>query len=208
MKYKVLLWDMDGTLMDSKEGLLRSLSYTLEVCGLPPTDEKTLRSFLGPSLHYTFTHYYGFSEERAQEAVRIFRQHFAAHGMLEGNVPYPGIMELLESLKQAGYRMAVATSKLERFAHTIGAHFGLTRYFEQICGSDAEGTRPEKPEVIAYALTYFADCARSEILMIGDRRMDVEGAAQNGIDAAAVLYGYGDREELTGAKYILPSVVV
>ncbi len=198
--YKILLWDMDGTLMDSQEGLIASLQYTLERFGLPPENENTIRSFLGPSLKHTFQTYYGFPGEKADEAVAIFRERFAP-SMFTGNRVYDGIIPLLNNLKEAGYRMAIATSKLEKFAVEIADHFGLSPYFTYICGSNEDGTRSEKAQVIAWALSHFTSYAPRDILMIGDRKMDVVGAKENGIDAAAVLYGYGTAEELTEARY-------
>lgn len=203
--YQILLWDMDGTLMDSQEGLKASLLYTFRKCGLPEEDEATIRSFLGPSLKRTFQKHYGFSEARADEAVAIFREQFAQN-MFSGNHVYAGIPELLKDLKAAGYRMAIATSKLELFAVQIAQHFGLSEFFEFICGSDAEGKRPEKADVIAWALHHFVPYQSQQVLMIGDRRMDVEGAAVNGIDAAAVLYGYGTEEEAALARFKVHSV--
>ena len=205
-KYRILLWDMDGTIMDSEEGLIRSIDYTFEKCGLPRETTETYRSYLGLSLKHTFRTHYHLSDEKADEAVQVFRAWFHDHDMLQGNRMFAGIRDLLTDLKAAGYRMAVATSKLEEFALEIAEHFGLTPYFEHICGSDRAGLRPEKSEVITWTLQQFPDCDPKEVLMIGDRDTDVLGARQNGIDVAAVLYGYGSREETADADYQLASV--
>ncbi len=205
-KYRILLWDMDGTIMDSQEGLIQSIDYTFAQCGLPRETTETYRSYLGPSLKHTFRTHYHLSDEKADAAIQVFRAWFHDHGMLKGNHMFPGIRELLADLKAAGYRMAIATSKLEEFALEIADHFDLTPYFEHICGSDREGLRPEKPEVIAWTLRQFPDFDPAEVLMIGDRNMDVLGARENGIDVAAVLYGYGSREETADADWQLSSV--
>ena len=177
--YQFILFDLDGTITNSEPGILASVRYALGKLGAAEPDYPTLRKFIGPPLRDSFRDYCGLSPERAEEAVRLYREWYAPHGKLDCAV-YPGIPKLLRDLHAAGKTVALATSKPEGFARDILEHFGLDRYFTAICGA-------AKPE---------------ETVLIGDTRFDMEGAALAGIDGIGVLYGFGSREELEngGAK--------
>ena len=197
MKPHCILFDLDGTLTDSGPGIVNSVAYALRKLGVEPPEPEKLRPFIGPPLLWSFAHFYGFDEEKSREGVRLYREYFTAGGMFENSV-YSGIPEALESLRRAGFRLAVATSKPEEFSKKIISHFGLDKYFEAVCGASMDETRTEKADVIRYALETLG-AAPEEALMIGDREHDVLGAKAVGAPCLGVLWGYGSREELTQA---------
>ena len=196
MSYDFILFDLDGTLTDSAEGIVNSVVYALERKGIPYASKQALRRFVGPPLQESFREYCGFSEEEAKDAVRVFREYFTKKGIYE-NAVYDGVPEMLDALCKAGFTLAVATSKPEAFAGQILARFGLAKYFTVIAGASMDGTT--KPIVIRQALSRLETEPSDRVLMVGDREHDVLGAKEVGIDSLGVLYGYGDEEELRGA---------
>lgn len=204
---KYIFFDLDGTLTDSAEGITNSVAYVLNHYGISVEDKSRLNVFVGPPLVESFMKYYGFDQERAKKSVGIYREYFEEKGMFE-NAVYPGIPELLDGLKKDGYKLYVATSKPEVYSKQILEHFGLTQYFEMIGGADMEETRVHKGDVIRYVMESCGLTDPSEIVMVGDRENDMNGAKQNHMDSVGVLYGYGSREELenAGACYIAASV--
>ena len=200
--WKTILFDLDGTLTDSAPGITNSVAYALAYFGIHE-EPKNLLKFVGPPLNESMAEFYGFSPEQTAEAITVFREYFVEKGWCE-NAPYPGVGELLRDLKNAGLRLMVATSKPEVQAVRILKHFGLAEYFEQICGApqgNEDGAR--KSSVIRRALSYVSDDTAS-VVMVGDRRHDVEGAHEAGLPCVGVLFGYGGREELesAGAEFI------
>lgn len=149
--YEVVLFDLDGTLTDPGEGITNSVAYALKKYGIRVSDRTELFRFIGPPLHESFEVYYGFSEEQAKEAVEYYREYYRDTGIFE-NVVYPGIEDTLKILKDSGRKLAVATSKPGQFAKEILRHFHLEGYFEFVAGSNMDGTRTKKDEVISYAL--------------------------------------------------------
>ena len=197
--YQFILFDLDGTITNSEPGILASVRYALGKLGAAEPDYPTLRKFIGPPLRDSFRDYCGLSPERAEEAVRLYREWYAPHGKLDCAV-YPGIPKLLRDLHAAGKTVALATSKPEGFARDILEHFGLDRYFTAICGAALDGSRDRKIDVLRYLLGQFPDRKPEETVLIGDTRFDMEGAALAGIDGIGVLYGFGSREELDCAR--------
>lgn len=206
-KYDVILFDMDGTLTDSSPGIINSIIYALKKYNIRVENTDELRKFLGPPLHESFRDFYGFDEEKSMQAVMFYREYFSTKGLLE-NAVYDGIPALLEALKENGKRLIVATSKPQDFTDRIMDNFNLTKYFEFVAGSNMDGTRSKKAEVIEYALHSCKITDKSKAVMIGDRMHDVLGAKAVGIDSIGVEYGYGDFDELTaaGATYIVKTV--
>ena len=204
MKYQTILFDLDGTLTDPGEGITRSVAYALESFGIHVPDRKVLYPFIGPPLLDSFMEFYGFSEKDARQAIEKYREYFGKQGIFENEL-YSGVPEALEELKKAGGRLVLATSKPEPYAKEILEHFHLMGYFDFVSGSQLDGTRSKKEEVIAYALGHCGKGAEDKALMVGDRKHDVQGALENGLPCAGVLYGYGSREELeqAGAQWIL-----
>lgn len=203
MKFQNFLFDLDGTLTDSGPGIINSILYALQKFGLPAVSRESLQSFLGPPLIDSFQHYCGVSAEEAETLVRYYREYFTEKGIFENSL-YPGIRATLEALKARGAVLCLATSKPEPFAIQIIRHFKLESCFSFIGGSTLDETRTAKEEVIAYVLE--KGLLRPEqTLMVGDRRYDIEGARKCGLQVAAVLYGYGGREELAAADYLIES---
>ena len=199
MAYQYILFDLDGTLTDSGVGIINSVRYALRHYGIEG-DPQSLRRFVGPPLINSFMEFYGFSEEQAREAVEFYREYYRARGIFE-NCLYPGIPELLAALMKRGKKLALATSKPTVFARQILNHFQLHPYFmeELVIGSYLDGRRTRKDEVIVAVLALLPP-EKEKIVMVGDRKYDVEGAQANGIAAIGVTYGYGEPAELEKAR--------
>jgi len=196
MKY--VFMDLDGTITDPKEGITKSVQYALKAFGIEVEDRETLLRFIGPPLRRSFMDYYGFSEEQAEEGIKKYREYFSVTGLYENKV-YEGMEMLLTRLKQAGFHLIVATSKPEYFAEKILKHFSLDQYFTDVCGvamGDIHGT---KEDVIRDAMKRNKITDITQVVMVGDRMHDVEGAKAVGLPCIGVLYGYGSRQELSEA---------
>lgn len=206
-EYKIVLFDLDGTLTDPGEGITNSVAYALNKFGIEVEDKKQLYPFIGPPLHESFENYYGFSPEDAMKAVDCYREYYNVKGIFE-NYVYDGIKDVLKTLKKRGKCVCLATSKPEIYASQILEHFGLSQYFDYIAGANMDGTRTKKDEVIRYALSLCKAENPSDVIMVGDREFDIIGAKSCGIDSIGVLFGYGDRDELqnAGATYIAENV--
>lgn len=198
MTQKAIFFDLDGTLTDSGEGIINCATLALEHFGLPIPSREEMRVFVGPPLDRTFVQF-GVPAERAQEAIDIFRSRYLVVGKFE-NAPYPGIHQLLETLKTQGHRLFVATSKPEVTALEVLEKFKLTDYFEMICGATMDGSRVHKADVIAYLLGKIG--TPENILMVGDTEFDVLGAADHGISTIGVAWGYGTVEAMKKAGAI------
>lgn len=200
---KTILFDLDGTLTDSGEGIINCAWLALKHFGLPLPDKETMRVFVGPPLRDSFLRF-GVPEDGVETAIEIYRSRYVPTGMFE-NTPYPGIKSMLAALKETGHKLLVATSKPEGMATAILEKFQLAPYFDLICGASMDNTRDSKDRVIAYLLekTGGAD----DYIMVGDTAFDVEGAAVNGIPTIGVSWGYGKVEDMVaaGAKAIAHS---
>ena len=196
---KTICFDLDGTLTDPKVGITKSVQYALKKFGINIPDPDELCCFIGPPLRESFHKYYGFDAEKANEAVEEYRKYFTVTGIYE-NTLFEGIAEMLESLKNQGKRIILATSKPEAYAVSILQYFDLEKYFDFIGGSELDGKRSGKAEVISYALEKYPVADKAKTVMVGDRSHDIIGAKKTGIASIGVLYGYGDYEELSGAK--------
>ncbi|MGB6040249.1 MAG: HAD hydrolase-like protein [Gordonia sp. (in: high G+C Gram-positive bacteria)] len=200
-----LLFDLDGTLTDSYEGITRSYVYAFEKIGYPVPSEEFLRSVVGPPLRESMGNYgreFGPDDMQITAAIEAYLERYRRIGWLENRV-YPGIAELLADLAASGRRMAVATSKNEPLARQIVGHFGLSDYFDFVAGACPDGTRPTKADVIAHAIDGLGWATPSHpIVMIGDRSHDIVGAAAHGIPAIGVAWGYALPGELEKALSI------
>lgn len=196
--YQNLLFDLDGTLTDPGVGITNSVVYALEKYGIKTDDRTQLYKFIGPPLQDSFEQFYGFSKEDAKTAVQYYREYYKETGIFENKL-YDGMEHLLQSLCEAGKKLFVATSKPEAFAVQILEYFSVNQYFTYIAGSNMDGTRSKKEEVIAYALKAGKIQDLSSAVMIGDREYDVTGAKKAGIASIGVLFGYGSRKELEAA---------
>ena len=195
MSKKAILFDLDGTLTDSGEGIINCVTLALEHFGLPIPPREELSVFIGPPLDDSFKKF-GVPEDRIDEAIAVFRSRYLTKGKFE-NFPYPGIPELLGKLQALGYDLYVATSKLEETAVEIMDHFDLSKYFTRICGADAEKTRNSKSKVIAYLLETCSNV--DDIVMVGDTDFDVIGAKAHNIPTVGVAWGYGKVQDMESA---------
>ncbi len=198
MKRPIYLFDLDGTLTDPKEGITKAIRYSLDSFGIPVADLDELIPFIGPPLRESFVERYGFSEADSVKAVAKYREYFADQGIFENKV-YDGVEGLLREQQQEGATLAVATSKPTVYAERILRHFKLDAYFSIVAGSELDGTRTNKALVIRYALELLGVTDAQSALMVGDRKHDVLGAREAGMDSIGVLYGYGSENELRNA---------
>lgn len=192
---KTIFLDLDGTLTDSGPGIISSIKHTLETMDYPPLQDDG-RWLVGPALWDSFRRL-GLPEDALDRAVAVYREKYKSGDMLNA-VLYPEILAQLAQLKDAGYRLCLATSKAIAYATDITAHFGIDRYLQQQFGSELDGTRADKPSLIAYGLAQTGTLAQNAI-MIGDRHYDISGAKANGIKSIGVAYGYGGEDELRSA---------
>lgn len=206
MKYRHLLFDLDGTLTNSGEGIINSVMYSLKCLGITEDNRDSVKRFIGPPLVDSYKNFYGLDEVSAWKAVEYYREYFSKKGIFENSV-YDGIPSLLNELKNRGHRLYVATSKPLQYAVRILEKFELKSYFEYVSGPDMDEKNSDKSVIIREVLQTTGADKKSSI-MIGDRYYDIRGAAENGISSAGVLYGYGNREELekAGASYIAEKV--
>lgn len=204
MKY--ILFDLDGTLTNPQEGITNSVAYALEHFGIHTEDNATLNKYIGPPLRQSFMEFAGLSEEDSHIGMTKYREYFGPKGIYE-NVVYDGITELLELLKNKGYKIVLATSKPWIYAEMILEKFQLKKYFDFVAGSELNGVRTNKADVIEYAINKYGIDIKDAV-MIGDRKHDILGAKKNNLKTIGVLYGFGTKEELqdAGADYIALSV--
>ena len=198
MKKKYLLFDLDGTLTNPQEGITKSLQYALHHVGIEVEDLNTLNRHIGPPLIDGLKEFWNLNEEEIKEATLRYREYFKEKGIFM-NLKYEGMDSFLEALVKEGEILILATSKPEKFAREIMEHFHLEVYFTDICGATLDDTRRKKGDIIAYALEKNGISDKEQAVMIGDRYHDIEGAKENGISSIGVLYGFGNKEELTEA---------
>ena len=203
MKYKYIFLDLDGTLTDSAEGITNCARYALEKMGIEVSQNDDLKRFIGPPLIVSFSEFYGLSEDDAKRAVEYYRERFSTIGIFENGV-YDGVYEFLQKLLDNCRIPVLATSKPRIYAERIAVKYRLRPYLKMISGAELNGVRNNKRDIIEYAIDKLEIKDRSRILMVGDRRHDIEGAAQCGVDSCGVTYGYALPGELekAGAKYI------
>lgn len=207
MKKEYIFFDLDGTLTDPAIGITNSLMYALAKFDMHVAYRSELYKFIGPPLVDMMMQEYGFSKEKAQLGLTFYREYFQDKGLFE-NAVYDGIPEMLAELQNKGYKLVLATSKPEKYAKQILEHFDLAKFFYFIGGSDMAETRSTKEAVIAYDLASLGNPDPSKCIMVGDRKYDVTGSREYGIDCVGVLFGYGSREELEVANsaYIVENV--
>ena len=205
MEKKFILFDLDGTLTDPSKGITNSVIYSLNKFDITVENRADLYKMIGPPLRDSFERYFGFSKEKANLAVQFYREYYKNIGLYENSI-YAGIPELLKNLNNKS--LILATSKPTVFAVTVLEHLNLSDYFAFISGSELNGTRADKAEIISYALKQCKITDTSQAVMVGDRSYDIIGAKQNCVASIGVLYGFGKQNELAaaGADYIANNV--
>lgn len=198
-KYKNILLDLDGTIMDTGSGIMKSVQYVLDHFSIYHEPEEKLRKFIGPALIDSFMNFYGFSKEKAEEAVEYFREYYPEKGMFDAFI-YPGMRECIEKMAGDGKKLVLLTSKPIFFASQILQHFGLSDYFFMEIGPDLSEQSSDKTRLIEKALRE-GNFLKEDCLMVGDTKYDILAAKDVGIDSVAALYGYGEVEEISIAKY-------
>ena len=198
--YRVIAFDLDGTLADPAAGLLPTFAYALSKMGVDYGTRDSLRRYIGPPLVSAWREDFGFSEEELRRAMDYFHEYYDVYGWWD-NTLYPGIPDLLAALKRAGKKVLLATSKPQRFAGRILPRLGLSPYFDAVVGALSDGERDKKWEVLSAGLSLLGEKPEDAVL-IGDRRFDAEGAGRVGADAVGVLYGHGSEKELREATFL------
>ncbi len=201
-----ILFDLDGTLTNPQEGITNSVKYALEYFGIHTDDNSKLNKYIGPPLRQSFMEFAGLSEEESHIGMIKYREYFGPKGIFENKV-YDGIPELLQRLKNSGRKIILATSKPWIYAEIILEEFDLKKYFDFVAGSEMNGVRTNKADVVKYAIDKY-NIDIDNAVMLGDRKHDILGAKANGLKTIGVLYGFGSYEELkdAGADLIADSV--
>lgn len=198
MKYKHIIFDLDGTLTDSGPGIRNAVRHALKKYGIEENDKSKLNRFIGPPLHDSFTRFYGICPEEAEKGENYFREYYRDIGIFENSV-YDGITDCLENLKKAGAKLYIATSKPDFMAEKVLSHFDLKKYFTSVCGADVENGIRTKTAVLGLLLKEHPGINGDVAVMVGDREHDIFGAADFDIKGIGVLWGYGSEQELEGA---------
>lgn len=189
--FQAVLFDLDGTITDPKEGIINSILYAVKEFGKEEKHPHTLDSFIGPPLQHSFKNRYNLLDDEAAEMVRLYRVYYAEHGIFQCHL-YEGIEQLIKGLSERGVFMALATSKPIKYADQLMRHFNLESYFDFTAGANLDGSRTEKIEVIQYGLDQIPPFETEKILMLGDREFDIEGGNFHGLNTAYARWGYGD----------------
>lgn len=211
--FDYILFDLDGTLTDPKLGITSSVQYALRALGIEEPSLDKLEPFIGPPLADSFQEFYGLNEEQTAAAIAKYRERFNDQGIYENEI-YPGIASMLAALRAAGKKLSIASSKPTPFVERILDHFAIRMYFDYIVGSNMDGTRGKKEEVVEEALRQMLPAGmtpaekRAAVAMVGDRRFDIEGAKEHGITSVGVSFGYAPEGELeqAGADHIVGTV--
>ena len=206
--YQYLLFDLDGTLTNPKEGITKSVPYALRYFGIEVADPDTLTPYIGPPLIPSFMEFHGLTQEQALEALQVYRRRFVSVGLFENEV-LDGVPEMLRSLKQKGRFIAVASSKPEPYVIKILNHFDLLQYFDEVVGASMDEKLSAKKDIIMEALRRMGKAPGDrDILMIGDRMHDVEGAQLCGLDSLGIYTGFAPEGELedAGATYVFHTI--
>lgn len=201
--YRYILFDLDGMLLDTSEGVYECVKYSLGSFGIEVTDDESLKPYMGPPLKYSFCRFHGLTPEQSEQALKLYREKYNSGGMYRCRM-FDGVPELLAELKKRGHILGLATSKPERNAVLLMKHFGLDKYLDEITGASLDDSRSDKLSVVIEALRRFGNPDKRDVLLVGDRRYDTVGAHGAGISSFGVYMGCaepGEHEE-AGADYI------
>ena len=202
--YQYILFDLDGTLTDPREGITKSVQYALAKMGIEEPDLSALEHFIGPPLYDEFRRCYNFDDAQAKQAIAAYRERFSVHGWKE-NILFDGVPAMLQTLRDAGKTLAVASSKPTVFVEKILELFGIAPYFDAVSGATLDGSISTKAQVVEQALAMLSVEDRKDVVLVGDRMHDVEGARLCAIDCVGVTFGFGGLRELqqAGAKHVV-----
>ncbi len=206
-KYKCVLFDFDGTVVNTGEGILRSLQYSFEQMGDEVPSMEELKKFIGPPVYYSFTHFYGVSEEDVGMYIKKYRERYKEKGICESEL-YSGVRELLTELRKRGILLGVASSKPEHLIYSVADYLGITDLFDVIVGVKVDDSNhSSKTGLILEAMKKLGISDRESVLMVGDRCFDIDGAAGAQVDSCAALWGFGNEDEFKAhnATYIVRS---
>ena len=205
--YDYVIFDFDGTVADTGEGILKSLQYSFEQMGREVPDLSDLKKFIGPPIHYSFVTFYGVSENEVEQYIEKYRERYRKIGIYECFV-YDGMLETLKTLRKNGVKLGIASSKPIKLVYDVMEHLKLTEYFDAVVGTRFDDSNhPGKTDLVLQSMEKLEDSDKSRTLMVGDRFFDIDGAAGAGVDSVGVTYGYGSREEFMehNATYIVDS---
>lgn len=205
--YKYILFDLDGTLLNTYPGVSNAVKYTMEFYGKLIPNDTEMRKYLGPPLCDSFRDLAGFSEESIPDAIKKFREYYLRYGVYEYEF-FEDLKPTFLKLHKMGCILAVATSKLENSAVTMLKHAGIYDEFDFVCGSTQDSTRVTKTQVVEHVINHYGITDKKSVILLGDRENDITGAKNNGIDCCGILCGFGSRKEFeeNGATYILPNI--
>lgn len=199
-KYSCVLFDFDGTVVDTGEGILRSLQYSFEQMGHEVPEKEALRKFIGPPVYYSYTHFYGISEDEVCEYIKKYRERYKVKGIYESRL-YDGMREALTALRKRGVRIAIASSKPEHLIYSVADYLEITELFDAVVGVKVDDSNhSSKTGLILEAIAQLGITEKNKVLMVGDRCFDIDGATGAGVDSCGALWGYGNKEEITEHK--------
>ena len=204
-KYDYVLFDFDGTVTDTGEGILKSLQYSFSEMGHEVPDLSDLKKFIGPPIHYSYTTFYGVPEEQVGDYIKKYRERYRAKGIYECYI-YDGMRETIEALRSHGIKIGIASSKPVSLIYDVMNHLGITELFDEVTGVTVDDSNHSgKAFLVKGCMEGLGAKDKSRVLMVGDRKFDIDGAAGAGVDSCAVLFGYGSKEEFLehNATYII-----
>ena len=204
-KYDYVLFDFDGTVTDTGEGILKSLQYSFEAMGHEIPDLKDLKKFIGPPIHYSYTTFYGVSEEEVGDYIKKYRERYREKGIYECYV-YEGMRETIEALRRHAVKIGIASSKPVSLIYDVMNYLGITELFDEVTGVTVDDSNHSgKTFLVEGCMEKLGVTDKTKVLMVGDRKFDLDGAAGAGVDSCAVLFGYGSKEEFIehNATYII-----
>ena len=205
--YDYVIFDFDGTVADTGEGILKSLQYSFEQMGREVPDLSDLKKFIGPPIHYSFVTFYGVSENEVEQYIEKYRERYRKIGVYECFV-YDSMVETLKTLRENGVKLGIASSKPIKLVYDVMEYLRLTEYFDAVVGTQFDDSNhPGKTDLVLQSMEKLGDKDKKRTLMVGDRFFDIDGAAGAGVDSVGVTYGYGSREEFMehNATYIVDS---
>lgn len=203
--YDYVIFDFDGTVVDTGEGILKSLQYSFEQMGHEVPDLSDLKKFIGPPIHYSYVTFYGVSEDEVEEYIKKYRERYREIGIYECFV-YDGVIETIKTLREKGVKIGIASSKPVKLIYDVMDYLKITEYFDAIVGTKFDDSNhPGKTDLVLESMKKLSDEDKKHTLMVGDRYFDIDGAAGAGVDSVGVTYGYGSRKEFKehGATYII-----